>query len=114
MVSNWMLSQRHVEHLVPPTGARIDGDQWVWQRIESIKLRNDSAVALTEHSITFLDGLLSPDEEQFAAAWDTLRCGNLNPSYNEADRFFGWGRNVLKQFRQTASNQELVLRSAEE
>ena len=112
----WMLYQGHVEHVRPAANGRHGGPA---AARDALLPSPSSSFALTESGEAFADQFLAAilvprDEKAFAAAWDLLILGRLAPHYDKDERLFGWGRHVLKSFRQPSVNQELVLGAAEE
>jgi hypothetical protein len=82
-------------------------------------LTDQSCFALTERGAAFADAfladaLLPQFDGAFQSAWNRLALGLLVPTFQRDDRIFAWGEHIIKQFRQPALNQELVLISAEE
>jgi hypothetical protein len=110
----WMLYQAHVEHLEltpesPGAGCTV----------ASVRFTESSAFCLTAEGEAYAnqfvaDALIPLSPDAFAAAWDALVLGTLLPSFDTEGRVFRWGRHIIKDFRQPAANQQLVLCTAQE
>jgi hypothetical protein len=62
--------------------------------------------------IELLAACVPGDPDRSQAVCNEIRLGRFIPQY--ADRTLTWGRKVVKVFAQPSSNQDLVLRAAEE
>jgi hypothetical protein len=58
--------------------------------------------------------IIPHDRHSLEEVWDVLFLGGLLPHFNRSGRELLWGKQLIKQFRQPAHNQELVLLTAEE
>jgi hypothetical protein len=112
----WMLYQKHADHYqaVPDD----DGCPRL-QLVQTLLLGPDSALAVTDLGWQFGGDFLGDLCERNARGkpaptCDAVALGRLVPRYERHDRLFCWGGYVLKQFRQPATNQVLVLLTAEE
>jgi hypothetical protein len=113
----WLFYHGHVEHRVQhptapgsPAGEPAGG---------TTQFHDGSLFWLTDAGAVFADALLADffnrrEPQSFQAAWERLAVGLLVPRYDGQDRLFCWGVHALKEFRQPAGNQELILGTAEE
>jgi hypothetical protein len=115
-ILQWMLFQAHVEHL------RLASEPGTYpacfETVHTVCLLANSYFALTQRGEEFADhflaDLMSAREDPFGNEWDPLILGTLAPRYDVSARSFSWGWHVLKHFRQPSSNQEVILRTADE
>lgn len=113
----WMLYQRHVEHVVPCSGESDGKGPGV---VATTRFGEKSAFVLVVAGEAFAWQFLTPvflaalEGSPFEEAEALLRMGSLVPRYDAEERRFTWGRHLLKQFRQPAVNQELIVLTAEE
>jgi hypothetical protein len=112
----WMLFHAHVEHfrVIP----KADGGTEL-QPANSLHISPNSLFSLTEDGAAFAAGFLGdgpcPNESPvLSTAWDRFLREDLVPHYDADGRTFRWGAHTLKHFRQPATNQELILLTAEE
>lgn len=117
----WMLYQGHVNHLHLRSADEFRDAlaQPLPRPAASVLLTPQSCFVLNEQGAAFADALLRDVlvpkvAGAFEAAWGQLLVGVLVPFFDRAQRLFAWGGHVLKQFRQPAANQELILAAAEE
>jgi hypothetical protein len=107
----WLLYQNHAEHF-----RQVSGPRPRYRFEDSPRLHAESCLALTDSGERFGTGLLAAyvpgDPERLQAVCDEIRLGRFIPHY--ADRTLTWGRKVVKAYAQSSSNQDLVLRAAEE
>jgi hypothetical protein len=114
----WMLFRGHVQHLKATCPAKAK-HRSPPKPAESVILTDQSCFALNARGAAFadaflVDALLPQFEGAFEDAWHRLAVGLLLPTFQRDDRFLAWGEHIIKQFRQPALNQELILISAEE
>src|SRR5205823_5419874 len=89
----------------------------ILERVPSVLFAETSAIALTEVGWrfvqTFARGTSGIDRKAFSRVSKLFQMGRLVPTYDANDRLFRWGVHRLKRFRQAATNQELVVKCAE-
>jgi hypothetical protein len=113
----WMLYQAHVELYLPCSGRGQAANEY--RPSQSVRLTDDVAFFLTEageiFAGEFLGHVFDPEDQQPCdVAWAWIQLGAWMPRYDWDNRVFTWGRQVIKQFRQPAERQEVVLLTAEE
>jgi hypothetical protein len=112
----WMVYQGHVEHMRPL--AALGAGKKAWQRIDSLRFNNNSALAITPKGVAYAEEFmslgLSADPQVRKAARQGLWIGRLAPHYDQEAREFRWGCHLLKHFAQPSENQVLLLTAAEE
>jgi hypothetical protein len=110
-IFQWLLYQDHAEHF-----RQLPGSQPPHRFEESPRLHAESCLVLTDSGERFGIELLTAyepgDPDQIEAVGKEFRLGRFIPHY--ADRTLTWGRKVVKAYAQSSSNQDLVLRAAEE
>ena len=112
----WMLFHAHVEHF--RVILKADGGTEL-QPANSLYISPNSLFSLTEAGAAFAAGFLGdgpcPNESPaLSTAWDRFLREDIVPHYDADGRTFRWGAHTLNHFRQPATNQELILLTAEE
>jgi hypothetical protein len=107
----WLIYHGHVEHYTTPSHAEVP------RLARSLTLGDSSCFVLTRTGEAFLGRFLDyvlAEENLMEQARDMLWGGSPVPHYDPEERVLVWGRQVVKNFRQPATNQVCVLRAAEE
>jgi hypothetical protein len=97
----WMIFQDHIKH-----------QNAADQRASSLRFSDQNRFLLTDQGAEFTKLLLA--QRGSRGIYTAICLGRLVPHYGQEERIFSWGRHVLKQFRQPAGAQELLLKAAEE
>jgi hypothetical protein len=107
----WVLFQDYVEHLQHPS-TEADGRARL-AIVDSVVITDASCFRLTATGEAFARAVLAPARSDgirrqiHVTKW-------LAPRFDFTSRTLYWGAHVIKVFRQSAKNQELLLRAAEE
>jgi hypothetical protein len=111
-----MLYQGHIEVFESSSGA--GGERNVPVKVETVIIGESLAFALTdagkEFAIKVGRASAHPERELYAPYLMLIRRKRLKPHYDKESRILTWGRHMLKQFRQPAENQDLLLEAFEE
>jgi hypothetical protein len=109
----WLIFQDHVQHWQPAAGPRGQP----LQRVASVHFNETSSFVLTKACAAWAALAGRGSEARAGSGLEAralIRLGRLAPCYSPGERILRWGQHVVKTFRQPASSQDLLLRSAEE
>ena len=104
----WLLFQGHIAHYKP-----------IAKPTESIHIDDTSCFAATAAGMCFIERFLgcviAPEPgADVDDAYEMLLLEPLPPRFDQQERMLLWGQHLVKCFRAPATNQELVVKSAEE